>query len=264
MKQLITFTLFFCIFILNSFAQQKNIAVTQKKYFAPGERLKYSINYGWFKLGEAEATLDEQSNSIKGKDHYSIDLRAQTVGFLSFIKSLQAHFHTYLLTSNYKPTHSENQITEGKETWDQTNFFDYTTKKVDINVHTNKPPHFDRHYLVDLKDNTYDILGTYMYLRNVNWAQLNTGDSLMISTLYDSKVYDFGVESAGYEKMQFEGKTYNAYKLYILFPISKTFPEPHLVIFWVIERNGIHLPIMIEANMRIGRVICKLEDYKKL
>lgn len=251
-----------CFLAICSFAQQKHIPVSKRQYFAPGERLEYSINYGWFKLGEAVATLDEQQNSIKGKDHYSLDLKAETVGFLSFIKSLQAHFHTYLLTDNYKPAHSENQIIEGKEQSDQTNFFDYKTKKVDINIHTNKPPNFDQHHLVDLKENTYDILGTYMYLRNINWSNLNMGDSLMISTLYDSRVYDFGVESGGYEKMEFEGKTYNAYKLYILFPISKTFPEPHLVIFWVIERDGIHLPILIEANMRIGKVICKLESYQ--
>ncbi len=264
MKKHSILTLIGCFLVLCSMAQQKYIPVPEGKYFKPGERLELSINYGWFKLGEAVATLDEQRNAIKGKDHYSFDLKAETVGFLSFIKSLEAHFHSYLLTSNYKPTHSENKIIEGKERWDQRNFFDYKTNKVDINIHTNKPPNFDRHHVLDLKRDTYDILGTVMYLRNINWSKLNVGDSIMISTLYDSRIYDFGIESGGTEKMEFQGKTYNAHKLYILFPISKTFPEPHLVIFWLIDMKGVHLPILIEANMRIGRVLCKLEKYEQL
>lgn len=232
-----------------------------KEYFKTGEKLEYSINYGWFKLGEAVALHGERKNFLNGNDHYSVDLKAKTVGFLSFIKNVEAHFLSFMQEDDFKPTYSEKQVQEGKDKWDQTNYFNYDSMTADVSVHTNKKNPY-RHWIIDLQENTFDILGTYMYLRNMEWSQMELGDSLMLSTLYDRKIYDFGIENGGFEQVEWKGKKYKAYKLYMLFPISKTFPEEKLVIFWVIEKEGIRLPVMIEANMRIGKVTCELENYR--
>ncbi|WP_258105769.1 DUF3108 domain-containing protein [Marinoscillum sp. MHG1-6] len=235
------------------------INAQQVKYFRTGEKLEYSINYGWFRLGEAEAMVIDHRENQGGISQYSIELKARTVGFLSFIKNVEARYSSYLDTRTYKPVYSESQLLEGRDTWDQDNFFDYEKMIVDVRVRRNRADKRFSQRDVPLKENTYDILGTYMYLRNIDWGQLDVGDSLMLSTLYQKKIYDFGVESAGYETVTFEGEDYKAYKLYVLFPISTTFPKEKAVIFWVINRDGVHLPVMIEANMRIGRVTCELK-----
>jgi hypothetical protein len=245
------------------FAQNKNTLLSTDKYFEIGEKLEFSINYGWFQLGKAEAIHGERKNFINGIDHYSVDLQAKTVGFLSFIKNVEAHFLSFLQTATYKPTYSEKQMLEGKEEWDQTNLFNYDSMTVDVSVTTSKKWKY-RNWIVDMEDNTFDILGTYMYLRNVDWSQLQIGDSLMLSTLYEKKIYDFGIENGGFEKITWQDSEYKAYKLYILFPISKAFPEEKAVIFWVIEKDGVRLPVLVEANMRFGKVTCKLERYSLL
>lgn len=241
-------------------AQMKNASRDSVTYFVSGERLEYSINYGWFKLGEAVALHGERQNFMNGLDHYSVDVKAKTVGFLSFIKNVEAHFLSFLQKDSFKPTYSEKQMLEGKDKWDQTNYFNYDSMIADVSVHTNKSRPY-RHYIVDLHENTFDILGTYMYLRNVEWKNMDIGDSLMLSTQFEKRVYDFGIENAGFESIEWEGEEYRAYKLYVLFPISRTFPEEKAVVFWVIEKDGIRLPVLIEANMRFGRVTCKLENY---
>lgn len=233
------------------------------KYFTTGEKLEFSINYGWFQLGKAEAMHGERKNFINGIDHYSVDLQAKTVGFLSFIKNVEAHFLSFLQIDSYKPTYSEKQMLEGKEKWDQTNYFNYDSMTVDVSVTTNKKWGY-RNWIVDLNSNTFDIMGTYMYLRNVDWSKMGVGDSLMLSTLYEKKVYDFGIENGGFEKITWNDSEYNAYKLYVLFPISKTFPEEKAVIFWVIEKDGNRLPVLVEANMRFGKVTCELEKYSQM
>ncbi|MFY0599040.1 MAG: DUF3108 domain-containing protein [Cyclobacteriaceae bacterium] len=247
----------FLILSISTFSQEK---IEEKRYFKSGEKLEFSINYGWFKLGEAVALHGERKHFLNGEDHYSVDLKAKTVGFLSFIKNVEAHFLSFMQKRNFKPTYSEKQVLEGKDKWDQTNYFNYDSMTADVSVHTNRKRPY-RHWIIDLNDNTFDILGTYMYLRNVEWGEMNIGDSIMLSTLYDRKIYNFGIESGGFEKVNWQDEDYNAYKLYLLFPISKTFPEEKLVIFWVIEKDGVRLPVKIEANMRIGKVICELEDY---
>lgn len=252
--------LFFLSISFSSFAQEQFQEVGNERYFRSGEKLEYSINYGWFKLGEAAAVHGERNNFINGNDHYSVDLKAKTVGFLSFVKNVDAHFLSFMKKDNFKPTYSEKQVLEGKDRWNQTNYFNYDSMTVDISVNTNRPRPY-RHWIVDVRKNTFDILGTYMYLRNVEWSKMRMGDSLMLSTLYERKVYDFGIENGGFEEIEWKGNTYKAYKLYLLFPISKTFPEEKLVIFWVIEKDGMRLPVRIEANMRIGKVRCELDGY---
>jgi hypothetical protein len=253
-------TLFFTFLCMYASGQTANATLSKERYFVSGEKLEFSINYGWFKLGEAVALHGERQNFMNGLDHYSVDVEAKTVGFLSFIKNVDAHFLSFLQKDSFKPTYSEKQVLEGKIRWDQTNYFNYDSMVADVSIHTNKNrPH--RHHLVDLNENTYDILGTYMYLRNIEWKRMEIGDSLMLSTQYEKRVYDFGIENGGFETIEWEGDEYKAYKLYVLFPVSGTFPEEKAVIFWVIEKDGIRLPVLIEANMRIGRVTCKLEKY---
>jgi hypothetical protein len=260
MKRCLIVLLALMHFSFHGYAQRLDSKKTSGRYFEVGEKLEFSINYGWFKLGEAVAIHGERKNFMNGKDHYSVDLEAKTVGFLSFIKNVDAHFLSFLQTDSYKPTYSEKQVLEGKDEWDQTNYFNYKRMIADVNVYTNKKrPH--RHWIVDLEENTFDILGTYMYLRNVEWLDMNVGDSIMLGTLYEKKVYNFGIEHGGYETIKWDGNTYNAYKIYVLFPISRTFPEEKAVMFWVIEKDGIRLPVKIEANMRIGKVTCDLEKY---
>lgn len=84
----------------------------------------------------------------------------------------------------------------------------------------------------------------------------------MITTLEDHKMWDFGIEFAGKDKIDFQGKSYPAYKVIVLFPVTRTFTEEKAVMFWVIEKDGVKLPVRIEANMRVGRMICELTEFK--
>ena len=44
-----------------------------------------------------------------------------------------------------------------------------------------------------------------MFLRDLNWDSYQVGDSVMLSTLEDHKIWDFGVEFAGYETIGVSG-----------------------------------------------------------
>lgn len=225
-----------------------------------GERLEYKISYGWFSLGRATATIDSDFKQKNGVKYFSANLNAKTVGLLSFIKNIDDLYTSQLRASDLKPIYSEVHTTKGKEKWDQINLFNYDSMTVKV-IGTSLESTKTKTWNLKLNQQTYDIMGSYMFLRDLNWDKYEVGDSVMISTLEDHKIWDFGVEFGGYEDVEFQGKTYKAHKIIVLFPITRTFTEEKAVLFWVIVKDGIKLPIRIDANMRIGRVRCELTEF---
>ncbi len=225
-----------------------------------GERLEYKISYGWFSLGRATATIDSDLKQKNGVKYFNATLNAKTVGLLSFIKNIDDVYTSQLRASDLKPIYSEVHTTKGKEKWDQINLFNYDSMKVKV-IGTSLESTKTKTWNLKMNKQTYDIMGSYMFLRDLDWDDYSVGDSVMISTLEDHKIWDFGVEFGGHEPIEFQGKTYQAHKVIVLFPVTRTFTEEKAVLFWVIVKNGVKLPVMIEANMRIGRVRCELVEF---
>ncbi|WP_258104665.1 DUF3108 domain-containing protein [Marinoscillum sp. MHG1-6] len=229
-----------------------------------GEELEYKISYGgWFPLGTARATIDSTLSKKNGIKYFNANLRAKTAWYLSFVKNIDDLYSSQLRANDLKPIYSEVHTTKGGEKWDQINLFNYDSMEVKIEGQTNNPEKQRyKEWLLPLNDRTYDIMGSYLFFRDLDWDSFKKGDSVMISTLEDHKIWDFGIEFDGREEVKFEGEKYNAYRVIVLFPITRTFTEEKAVLFWVIEKDGVKLPIRIEANMRVGKMVCEITMFK--
>lgn len=238
------------------FSQPKRQSVR----FVPGEKLSFELKYGWFTLGKAQITLDETLYPIKGDKYYKTDIRASTAGLMRLFDGIDDHFSGLVNVDTYKPTTSEKHIRHKRGDWDQWNTFDYESMKVDVKGKKWKKKHYE-HWKVDLTEDTYDILGTYLFIRGIDWSKYEKGDSVMFKTFYEEELYDFGVEHGGTEEIEFNGETYVAQKIYGLFPITKTFPKERSVTVWIINYDGINLPVQIEAQIKVGKVKVDLTGF---
>lgn len=229
-----------------------------------GERLEYKISYGgWFPLGTATATIDSTFSFKDGIKYFNANLRAKTAWYLSFVKNIDDLYTSQLRADDLKAIYSEVHTTKGGEKWDQINTFDYDAMKVHIAGKSNDPDkEKNRDWVLPIEDNTYDIMGSYLFFRDLKWESFEKGDSVMISTLEDHKVWHFGIEFAGIDMIKFQDKEYPAYKVIVLFPVTRTFTEEKAVMFWVIVKDGVKLPVRIDANMRVGRMRCELTEFR--
>lgn len=252
------------IFLFISILTMSTASLGQSKPrldFPLGEHIKFKINYGWFTLGEASMTLADSLIHIDGQTYYHNHIEARTVGLFSWLAGIQNEYSGYVNTQNYKTIISEKHLDERKGRMDQWNTFDYEKMQTEVRFmdYAKEPP--KKEITVDLKENTYDLHGTYMFLRSKLWSGFETGDSLMMSTYWEEKLYDFGMEYGGLERIKFNGERINAHKFYGLFPLSRTFPNARAVKVWVIEKEGMGIPLLIEADMKIGKVKCELKEY---
>lgn len=228
--------------------------------FLPGEKLSFELKYGWFTMGKAQITLDNTIHTIRNEDYYQTDIYASTAGLMRLFDGIDDHFSGLINVEDYKPITSEKHIKHKRGEWEQWNKFDYDRMKVDA-----KGKKWGNDYMeywsVDLTQDTYDILGTYLYLRGIDWSKYEKGDSVMFKTFFEEKLYDFGVEHGGTEEVKFNDIKYTAQKLYGLFPLSRTFPKERAVTVWVINYDGVNLPVRMEAQIKFGKVKIDLVGF---
>lgn len=236
-------------------------AFSQEQQFPLDETLRFKLNYGWFSLGEAIVTIDDSLHYSEGEPFYKTSVIARTIGLFSWLAGIEDFFMGYISAKNYKPSYTEKRMRQRKENFDQWSAFDYENMKVYARSVDHLNDEQQKKWEVDLTENTYDILGTYLFLRSRNWSGYNVGDSILIKTFFETKLYDFGMEYAGEEVIKFEGNKIQTSKFYILFPVSKTFPKQKAVTVWVTRRNRMTIPLIIEAHMKIGKVVCELQSY---
>ena len=142
------------------------------------------------------------------------------------------------------------------------NVFDYKAMKTYVKEIEHDKGTGMQTFDVDLTSNTYDLHGTYMYLRSQLGQKFKKGDSLMFKTYWHKKLYNFGMEYGGEDKIKFNGEKVKVKKYYGLFPVSKTFPEEKAVTVYILEKDGLGIPLLIEAQMKIGKVRCELKSYE--
>jgi hypothetical protein len=234
---------------------------TSKNAFPIGEKIKFKIYYGWFGLGEATMSLGDEIISKNGKEFYNSKIEAKTIGLFSWLAGLTNEYWGYVGTENYKTSIAETHLDERKGKFDQWNTFDWDKMVTNVLIMDYSRDNPKKEVSVKLNSKTYDMHGTYMYLRSKLLSGHEVGDKIMLNTYWEDKLYDFGMEYGGTERIKFNGEKITAYKFYGLFPITKTFPKEKAVVVWVIERDGIGIPLIIEADLKIGKVRCELKEY---
>jgi len=240
------------------------LAVSQPKKgldFPLGEQITFKISYGWFALGEATMSLADSLIVRGDQTFYHSYIDARTIGLFSWLGGVQNEYWGYVNTSNYKTIVSEKHLDERKGKFDQWNTFDYDKMQTYVKMMDYTKEYPKKEVTVDLNDKSYDLHGTYMYLRSKLWSGFKPGESILLNTYWEDKLYDFGMEYGGKEKIKFDGQRVEVHKFYGLFPISRTFPKEKAVVVWVLEKDGMGIPLVIEADMKIGKVRCELKEY---
>lgn len=211
-------------------------------------------------MGRAEISLDNTLHLKGDRTYYQTDIKASTAGLMRLFDGIDDHFSGLVNVEDYKPITSEKHIRHKRGNWDQWNVFNYDDMKVDVKGKKWGKDQIE-YWTVDLTEDTYDILGTYLHIRGIDWSKYSEGDSVMFKTFYEEELYYFGVEHGGTEKVSFNGEEYIAQKIYGLFPLSKTFPKKRSVTAWVIDYDGINLPVRMEAQIRFGKVKVELVGF---
>lgn len=211
------------------------------------ESLKYKLKVGWFTIGSGELTIDNSSN-WKGLPCYKIGAYAETLGLGNWLGSLDDHYTSIIDKKTLKPKYNEKNVTNGKFMWEQWTNYDYDSLIVDVKVIDHKREDPNRSWQVKLEQNTQDVLGTFMYFKHYDWFSMKRGDSVMLTTHYERKLYKVGVRYMGQEVIEFNGRNVGAYRLHLLLPDNDKLKKDRPVEIWISSDKN-QYPLLIQTKL---------------
>lgn len=256
-------TLFFLVCAITVWAQPASSESTTSYNFKKGEHLEFKLNYGWFTVGKASLDIDSSDHLYRDRDCFKVEARGSTAGLLGVFTHVDDTWGAYLKKENLLPLHSYRNIEEGKYVRRERTDFDHAMGKVEVLRYDPRKVKRKPKRIYDISGEVYDLMGSFLHLRNVDFSTYVPGDTLTINTFYEDELYHFKMVFQGVELFDSKVGELRAYKLKFLMPTSNVFPNEDGVHAWISEDSN-QLPLRIEAEMFFGKAFCDLTSYRNL
>lgn len=211
------------------------------------ENLKYKLKLGWFTIGSGELTIDNEAK-WKGFPCYKVGAYAETLGLGNWLGSLDDYYTSIIDKKSLKPIYNEKNVTNGDFKWEQWTNYNFDSLIVDVKVIDHKREDPNQSWKLALQQDTQDVLGTFMYFKHFNWIGLSVGDSVMLTTHYERKLYKVGVRYMGQQIIEFNGRYVGTYKLHLLLPENDKLKKDRPVEIYISSDKN-QYPLLIETKL---------------
>ncbi len=230
--------------------------------YTTGEFLDFRVKYGWFTIGRATVEIPKDT-IVQNRNAYLVKVIASTAGLLGIFNNTEDTFTGTVYKDDFKPYYASQNFQEGRDRDIQENVYDFDHRIVTVNKTDHRKNKTFPPKVYELEPDAYGMVSSYLYLRNLDFNQMKMEDSVMMRVFFGKKHYQFGLEYGGIEEIKTNYGKIQAHKLYILFPVTKTFPEARSVMVWT-TTDANQLPVKIRAELKFGQVTCELEEYRNL
>lgn len=218
--------------------------------FKLGEKLVYSMHYGWFEIGDAEVYIDESLWELNGRSHFYIQCKLRTIGFFSFFSNLEVCMDSWVDTQTLRPTKSSRDVVFGSRIDIRTDRFDYRDSvRVSAYVEDVNSKRF--HAFVRNDTLLFDALSTYLYLRSLDLQSAGTSQTYPVSTFFSNDLYRFGMTFSESLDFDFKNLKWPARRFDLLFPETEQFSSDKQA-YVVASADGDNLPLKFVMEMRYG------------
>lgn len=232
-------------------------------HFKKGEQLEFDLSYGWFTVGKATMNIDNQYHFYGNRQCYKVDAKGRTAGLLGVFTHVDDKWGAYITKDELKPLHAYRDIAEGKFKRIEKTYFDHENKKVEVMRYNPTKDEKTSSNVFDIPENVYDLMSSYLHLRNIDYSGYKVGDTIRINTFYEEELYNFKLLYGGVELIDTELGELRAHKTHLLMKPNKVFPNEKGIVAWI-SADANHLPLKIEAEMFFGKAYCELTSYRNI
>jgi hypothetical protein len=233
-----------------------NISAQQKKAFASGERLVYSIHYGFIQGGEA--VLAVRDAVLDGKTVNNLYLNGKTVGLASSLYLVDDTYQSFTDKETNWPYRSIRDIHENRYKHYSTQDFDHWSRKDSSICNSSMAGK------VVVVKGCQDILSSVYYLRSIMLNRKPKPDErFIVETYFTDEKFPLIIRFKGYEEIKTKFGIVNCMKFMPEVLTGRVFKSKDDMTVWFSNDNNF-IPIKIKFDIYIGSVYCDIIDYKGL
>ena len=219
------------------------------KAFGYGEKLLFSVNYGFINAGSASLEIDTIID-VRGHDCFRIVSRARSNSFFSKFFRVDDRVATYVDSEGIYPLYFEKHLREGKFKTDRWVRFDQKNRMaVESKGDTTLTPAF-----------VQDVLSAMYYVRTL---PLEVGKSVFIDNYADRKNYPLEVRVLKKERKKVDAGEFDCLVVEpLLQEGSGIFANRGKLTVWLSD-DQYRLPVFMRSKVIfIGSISAELKSYK--
>jgi len=231
--------------------------------FGIGEELTYRVNFGIFTVGSARTKVDKEIVMMRSRPCYKIDGFGATTGMVSWFSKFDDQWGAYVDTSTLITHVSYRKLKEDNYRRDEIVTYDHEKEKAEVKVANKETGVYDNVKTYPIKKNVRDIVGGFMYLRNIDYDSHKKGDTIVVSGFMEDTYYNLKVIYDGKEKIKSNIGKLMCIRIVPIVPDNKLFDGENSITAWFSDDKN-RVPVKIQAKMFIGHAGLELTSFRGL
>lgn len=233
---------------------KKNINVEKQGYKA-GEKLTYSLKYGFFRGGYI--TLSVKDTVWHGVNTQELELFAKSSGTIDVLFKIRDKYVSYVNPITDQPLKSIRDISEGRYRYYNEVLYDYNTLSEDSITIQSK-----RSGEVRVPKNIQDIVSAFYYGRRYKFNDdLKVGDIVEFTTYFSDAIFPFKIKYMGTETIKTNFGKKECYLFHPVTEVGRVFKTEEDMKIWI-TRDDNRIPIKLSVNLKVGSFNCELENFE--
>jgi hypothetical protein len=235
-----------------------SISAESQGSYKVGEKVTYTIQYGFITAGNA--VLELKNDTINGKDVWHSTLSARTTGMAEALYKVLDIYESYIDPYTELPVKSIRNVHEGRYKRYNVVLFDHKTRNDSSILNSDltgihiAPPMI------------HDILSCFYYFRNhilpVD-TSLKKGDITTIMSWFCDELYPIRLKYIGMDEVKTKVGKIMCYKFNPVTETGRLFKTDEDVSFWFSADKNF-LPVKIRFDIFVGSFTCELLNYEGL
>ena len=214
--------------------------------FAPGEKLEFSVDYGFVNAGWATMSV-VSIVEYNGHLAYNLETRAGTNKTFSLFYKVNDRVVSLLDAERFYSLRHEKHLAEGNYRADRWFTFDQEN-------HRAKSKNYD----VETYPNVLDVLSAFYFVRTIDFAP---GDTLYLPNHTDGRNYPLRVAILRREKVEVPAGEFDCIVVQPILRAPGIFEHKGSVYIWLTDDEK-HMPVLMKTKIVIGYISARLQKYR--
>ncbi len=231
--------------------------------FKRGEYLEYKATFGIFTVGKGSFQIQPTLHKVKNRICYKLDSYGKTSGFVDWLASVDDHWGAYVDTTSLVTHIAYRTLVEGKYRKNEVVYFDFEKDSIKVKDFDFEKSTYKEPKTYGMERLSREFMSGFLYLRTVDFSNLQKGDTVEIYSFLEDTFYDFKIVMWGREILKTKAGKFKSIKFIPVMPDNNTFEEGDSIIAWFSDDEN-KIPLKISAKMFIGHAGIELTAYDNL
>ncbi len=255
--------------ILSSFVTEDRYRQIKNDTFNKSEHIEYLVHYGMLTAGTATVDVQPKIYTLNDRMCYRVDVVGKSAGFGGALVRIDDTWRTYMDTASFVSHRFYRHIEEGDYRREEVVDFSPLRNNAVLKYEEYgmkddaKKPHTKGKKTFKTPDYAQDMISGYYFLRTIDFSKYKEGEIITISGVLEDVVYSLQIRYKGKEEVKTKFGRIMAHRLAPIMPANQMFSGENSIRFWVSDDKN-RVPVRIEADMFIGKVVCEMRDYSNL